>query len=148
MWVETDIDEVNKRVKLIKANLEEKCSIADLDLISKEQSLINEFLCSENVLGRWKWVSGSLANKTLIPWEQECINTLVDNFLWSKNDSFVTVVSAGVYEFTLAVFSRKKPTCQVFLNGEPLLSMVNSNSYVVNHSGGKLKDVKSPLSGP
>lgn len=135
-------------MKLIKASLEEKCSLSQLDLMSKEQSLINEFLCSENLVARWKWTSGNLVAKNLIPWESQCTNTLADNFLWSANDPFVTLVAAGFYEVTLGVFSRKKPTCQVFLNGEPLLSMANANSYVVHHSSGKLKDVKSALSGP
>ena len=83
---------------MIKSNIQEKCSLKELDLYTKEQSLINEFLCAENIVGRWKWRSGSLQNKTLIPWEDQSINTLTDNFIWEKNETFITVVTSGLYQ--------------------------------------------------
>ena len=76
----------------------EKCSMKELDVILKEQALINELLCSENIVGRWKWRSGTLLEKTLVPWEDQAINTLVDNFKWEKNDYCITVEAAGLYE--------------------------------------------------
>jgi hypothetical protein len=50
----------------------------------------------------------------------------------------------------MGFYSRKKPTVQIIVNGNSVISAVNSNSYVVHHSSGKLKDVKSkenPVSG-
>jgi hypothetical protein len=38
-------------------------------------------------------------------------------------------------------FSRKKPTVQLLVNGEPVLSAVNSASYAVHHSSGRLAAV-------
>lgn len=42
----------------------------------------------------------------------------------------------------MGFYSKKKPTVQLIVNGITILSAVNSNSYVVHHSSGKLKDIK------
>ena len=47
---------------------------------------------------------------------------------------------------TFGLFSRKKPSGQFFVNGEPVLSLMNATSYAVHHSSGKLKDLKGNLS--
>jgi hypothetical protein len=41
----------------------------------------------------------------------------------------------------LGLYAKKKPTVQVILNGQALVSAVNSSSYVLHHSSGKLKDI-------
>ena len=38
-------------------------------------------------------------------------------------------------------YSKKKPTVQLLVNGDPVLSAVNSASYVIHHTSGKMKDV-------
>jgi hypothetical protein len=43
----------------------------------------------------------------------------------------------------MGFYSKKKPTVQVIVNGQTIVSAVNSNSYVVHHSSGKLKDVSN-----
>ena len=86
---------------MVRNALVEKCGVKDLDLYAKEQAMINEFLCAENVVGRWRWRSGSLQNKVLVPWEEQTINTLTDNFLWEKNDTFITIIVSGLYEVAL-----------------------------------------------
>lgn len=48
-------------------------------------------------------------------------------------------VAPGLYEIKFGFFAKKKPTVQLLVNGEPCLSAVNSASYVVHHSSGKLK---------
>jgi hypothetical protein len=94
---------VNKSLKMVKTALQDKCTMKELELYTKEQAMINEFLCAENVVGRWRWRSGMLQNKTLVPWEEQTINTLTDNFLWEKNDTFITVIVSGLYEVILAL---------------------------------------------
>jgi hypothetical protein len=89
---------VNKSLKAVKNMLKEKSSQNELNHFVNEQGLINELLCMENIVGRWKWKSGGLVQKVLVPWEVQAINTLTDNFLWEKNDSFITVVTPGLYE--------------------------------------------------
>lgn len=51
----------------------------------------------------------------------------------------IMMVAPGLYEINFGFFSTKQPTVQVLVNGEPILSAVNSSSYVIHHSAGKLK---------
>ena len=49
-------------------------------------------------------------------------------------------VAPGLYELTFGFYAgAKKPTVQVLVNGETILSAVNSSSYVIHHSSGKFK---------
>lgn len=41
----------------------------------------------------------------------------------------------------MGFFAKKKPTVQLIVNGKTVISAVNSNSYVVHHSSGRLKEV-------
>lgn len=84
---------------------------------------------------------GKLKNGSLIPWEIQSINTLPDNFLWEKDKSSILVVAPGLYCIYFGFYSRKKPTVQLLVNGDPVLSAVNSASYVIHHTSGKMKDV-------
>jgi len=45
------------------------------------------------------------------------------------------------------LYSKKKPAAQLYINSEVVISAVNSSSYVIHHSSGKLKDVKQSKSG-
>ena len=78
-------------------------------------------------------------NGFAIPWEVECINTWPENFLWEQDKSNIMTVAPGLYEIMFGFFSKKKPTVQLLVNGEPCLSAINSASYVIHHSSGKLK---------
>lgn len=111
------------------------------------QALINDALCSENCTGRWAWKSGQVKNGYAVPWEIQLVNTTPDNYLWEKDKTSVTVVASGLYELTMGFYSDKKPTVQLLVNGEPVLSAVNSSSYVVHHSSGRLKNVGKHSSG-
>jgi hypothetical protein len=111
------------------------------------QTLINEALCAENCVARWIWKSGQVRNGYAIPWEIQTVNTAPDNYLWEKEKTSVMVVSPGLYEISLGFYCNKKPTVQLLINGEPVLSAVNSASYVIHHSSGKLKNVGKHSSG-
>ncbi len=105
------------------------------------QTLINDALCSENYVARWTWKSGQLKNGYAIPWESQTVNTAPDNFLWEKEKASVMVVTGGLYEINMGFYAEKKPTVQLLVNGEPILSAVNSASYIIHHSTGKLKNI-------
>jgi len=111
------------------------------------QALINDALCSENCTGRWAWKTGSVKNGYAVPWEIQLVNTAPDNYLWEKDKTSITVVASGLYELTMGFYSDKKPTVVLLVNGEPVLSAVNSSSYVVHHSSGRLKNVGKHSSG-
>jgi hypothetical protein len=42
----------------------------------------------------------------------------------------------------LGFYSKKKPTIQILINGKVVMSAVNSSSYVIHHSSGKLKGIE------
>jgi len=111
------------------------------------QAIINEHLCAENCIARWTWKSGQLKSNYAVPWEIQTVNTAPDNFLWEKEKTAVMVVTSGLYEINMGFYADKKPTIQLIVNGEPILSAVNSSSYVVHHSSGRLKSMGKHTSG-
>lgn len=90
-------------------------------------------------MARWLWKSGDLINGYAVPWEVQSVNTCPENFLWEEDKTLILTVAPGLYEITFGFYSNKKPTIQVLVNGETILSAVNSSSYVIHHSSGKLK---------
>ncbi len=109
--------------------------------------MINDALCAENCVGRWLWKSGQVKNGYAVPWDIQLVNTAPDNFIWEKEKTNIVVVASGLYEITIGFYADKKPTVQLLINGEPILSAVNSASYVVHHSSGRLKNVGKHSSG-
>lgn len=51
--------------------------------------------------------------------------------MWEKDRCAITTVAPGLYEVSFGFFTRKKPSVQLLVNGEPVLSAVNSASYAV-----------------
>jgi hypothetical protein len=51
------------------------------------------------------------------------------------------IASSGIYRVEMGFYAKKKPSIQVIVNGKVIVSAVNSSSYVVHHSSGKLKDI-------
>lgn len=88
------------------------------------------------------WLGEGLKNGNLVPWDKQIINTLPENFIWEEKCTVLTVMNKGLYMLEMGFYGKKKPTVQLIVNGAAILSAVNSNSYVVHHSSGKLKDLK------
>ena len=86
-------------------------------------------------------------NGYAVPWEMQSVNTCPENFLWDEDKTCILTVAPGLYEITFGFFSNKKPTVQLLVNGEAVLSAVNSSSYVIHHSSGKLKSLGKHSSG-
>ena len=63
-----------------------------------DQSVLNESLCTENIVGRWIWKSGEIKQGNILPWEVQVINTLPDNFIWEKDKTCILVLAPGIYE--------------------------------------------------
>lgn len=134
-----NIDDVNKALTEIHTELDTKASEDQFQLQVKEQNSINDLLCSENCTARWLWKSGSLKNGFAVPWEIQATNTCPENFLWEQENTSIMTVTPGLYEISFGFFAKKKPTVQLLVNGEACLSAVNSASYVIHHSSGKMK---------
>jgi hypothetical protein len=145
-----DIEDVNKALAEVSEALELRLPSREYREALAEQATINEALCAENCVARWLWKSGELVNGYAVPWELQSVNTCPENFLWSpeENRTSILTVAPGLYEITFGFFSGgKKPTIQVLVNGETILSAVNSSSYVIHHSSGKFKNSGGGLSG-
>eukprot|EP01028_Stygiella_incarcerata_P004443 TRINITY_DN1974_c0_g2_i1.p1 TRINITY_DN1974_c0_g2~~TRINITY_DN1974_c0_g2_i1.p1 ORF type:complete len:734 (-),score=237.83 TRINITY_DN1974_c0_g2_i1:63-2264(-) len=142
-----DVEEVNKSFGAVAKEIEESGRADDLKKALTEQAVINDMVCSQLVLGRWVWKSQKLKGGNGVPWNVQVINTNPDNFIWSLNKVHIICVAPGLYEVSFGFFCRKKPTIQLHVNGEPVLSAVNSSSYVVHHSSGRLTGVGRHSSG-
>ncbi len=123
----TNRDDFESSLQSIQAELMEWLSSKELHAALDEQALINEALCAENCLGRWIWKSSKLKSSTLVPWEIQAVNTCPDNFLWEKNQTSVIAVAPGLYEIALGFYAKTKPTVQIHVNGEPVLSCSNES---------------------
>ena len=88
-------------------------TLAELNRVVGEQSLIMESLCAEHLLGRWIWKSGrTKGEKHLVPWNVQNINTNPGNFNWEKDKAVITCTAPGLYEVRvgLAPLPRNRPT--------------------------------------
>ena len=145
--MKSNTEEVNKALDEIHEEIDKvMVTKNELNEALQEQNQINEALCAENCSARWLWKSGELQNGFAIPWEIQTINTCPENFLWDEDKTMIMTVAPGLYELNFGFFSAKQPTIQVLVNGEPILSAVNTSSYVIHHSSGKLKNTGKPHS--
>lgn len=137
-----DIDEVNRSLTEVNRELSLRPTLSELNRVVGEQSLILESLCSEHLLGRWIWKSGRVrGERHVVPWNVQNINTNPENFGWERDRTSILCTAPGLYEVTFGFYARRKPTVQLLVNGEPVLSAVNSATYAVHHSSGRLAAV-------
>ena len=135
-----DTDNFNNILNNIKKELGSKTPLADFSSAMDNQAIINDTLCNENNVGRWLWKSGKVKNNLSVPWEVQIINTSNDNFLWEKDKSVIGIKEGGLYEVKMGFYADKKPMIQILINGEVIISAINSNSYVIHQSpGGRMK---------
>ncbi len=145
--MKSNIEDVNKALAEMHEEVETRVATTDFRTALNDQNTINEALCAENCTARWLWKSGELKNGYAVPWEVQSVNTCPENFLWEEEKTSVLTVAPGLYEITFGFYSNKKPTIQLLVNGEAVLSAVNSSSYVIHHSSGKLKSLPKHSSG-
>ena len=126
-----NIDDVNKALIEIHNELDNKSSLGDFKHAMNNQNNINTYLAKENSVGKWIWKSGNVSKGYAVPWEIQIINTMPENFIWEKDDICILVKEKGIYLLSLGFFVKEKPTIQVIINGETVLSQVNSNAFIV-----------------
>lgn len=135
------VREVNEALIKVHDDVGAPGGVRDMAAALRDQALLLDSLAAEHLVGRWLWKSGRPRQNHLIPWDVQVINTNPDNFGWEERRSFIAVTSGGLYEFTLGVYTRKKPTVAILVNGEAVLSAIHSSSYAVHHSSGRLVSV-------
>ena len=131
------IDDVNKALVEIHSELDSKSSLEDFNHAMNNQNSINKYLAKENSIAKYIWKSGNVSKGYAVPWEEQIVNTLPENFIWEKDDICITVKKKGIYLISLGFFVEEKPTVQVMINGESVLSQVNSNAFIVRQDNSK-----------
>ena len=135
-----DVENFNDIINNLNKEIGSKTPLTDFSSAMDNQAIINDTLCNENNIGRWLWKSGKVKNNLSVPWEVQIINTSNDNFIWEKDKSIIGIKEAGLYEIKMGFFADKKPMVQILINGEVIISAINSNSYVIHQSpGGRMK---------
>ena len=135
-----DNENFNKIIKNLQKEIGTKVNTNDFSNAMDNQAIINDTLCNENNIGRWLWKSGKVKNNLSIPWEIQIINTSPDNFIWEKDKAVIIINEGGLYEINMGFYADKKPMVQIMVNGEVVISAINSNSFVIHQSpGGRMK---------
>ena len=135
-----DNDTFNKIIKNLQKEIGNKLSTNDFSNAMDNQALINDTLCKENNIGRWLWKSGKVKNNLSVPWEEQIINTSPDNYIWDEDKPIIIINEGGLYEINMGFYADKKPMVQIMVNGEVVISAINSNSFVIHQSpGGRMK---------
>ena len=123
-----NIDDINQALESLHSEIDSKVSQEEFKSQTQQQNSLNEIFCSENCTGRWIWKSGQIKTGHSIPWEIQSSNTCPDNFLWEKSKTSILTIAPGLYEVGFAFFSRKKPSVQLVVNGEVLISRSSTES--------------------
>lgn len=126
-------EDTNSALTGIHKELDSKANSSELTTAFLQQQARIEVLSSEAAIGRWLWKSRELKS-SLVPWEIQVTNTLPENFIWEPARTQILVVAPGIYEVKLGVYSRKKPTIHLLVNGETALTAVSSPSQVIYSS--------------
>jgi hypothetical protein len=85
---------------------------------------------------QWIWNCSTLKHGSAVPWNIETVNTDTKNIFWEPNCTKLKIQEAGLYEIKFAFFTKCRPSIQLLVNGESVMSAINSPSYVVHHSPG------------
>lgn len=146
----SDISQLKDVMTSTRVTKEIEKKFAELEVFNqslKDQSVINEAMLAQNRVARWIWKNGKLKSGHGVPWNVQMINTNPENFIWEKDRVNIIVVQPGLYEICFGFYAKKKPTVQLHINGEPVLSAINSASYVVHHSSGRVASITGHSSG-
>mmetsp|Transcript_27001 Transcript_27001/g.45303 ORF Transcript_27001/g.45303 Transcript_27001/m.45303 type:complete len:665 (-) Transcript_27001:189-2183(-) len=134
------IEDVNKALEGVNRELETRVRIDEMHQVQNE---LRASLVHSNMYARWIWKSGKTKGPGGgVPWNIQVVNTAPENFLWEKDKVNLVTIAPGLYEVTFGFYARRKPTVQMLVNGEPVLSAMNSTSYAVHHSSGRLTSIE------
>ncbi|KAJ3394540.1 hypothetical protein HDU92_006816 [Lobulomyces angularis] len=132
-----DFEQVLEQViKKVTRDFDEKLYLICSDLSLCKQSLNLSKKFPLNRVGCWLWRSNTLKFGSVVPWNYESLNTDPENFRWQEDSSCIKIQEPGLYEIRFAFFTKQKPSIQLLVNGESILSAINSPSYVVHHGSG------------
>ena len=116
----------------ITALLNEKVNKENYAKMLINQSTINDLFSKENTCGKWLWSSGKLKNAYSIPWEEEIVNTMNDNFYWEKDKSSLMIALKGIYCITVGIFcGENKANAFLMINGEKVNGVEGKEAEII-----------------
>ena len=116
----------------ITALLNEKVNKENYAKMLINQSTINDLFSKENTCGKWLWSSGKLKNAYSIPWEEEIVNTMNDNFYWEKDKSSLMIALKGIYCITVGIFcGENKANAFLMINGEKVNGVERKEAEII-----------------
>jgi hypothetical protein len=104
-------DEVTMDINWLKNNLTKYQK--EVKLEREQQEAVNEALCSENCVARFIWKQGITdcspqGVSNCVKWDLQSVNTCPENFIWKQGSTMLQIDAPGLYEITLAFFSKKR----------------------------------------
>ncbi|KAJ3306562.1 hypothetical protein HDV03_004691 [Kappamyces sp. JEL0829] len=140
--------ESNPLIRKLIRDFDEKLYTVCSDVSACKQLFLNQSTQPFYRCAQWLWNSGGLKLGSAVPWNLETANTGrlrsitldPDNFKWEQDHFNIRIAEAGLYEISLAFFTKAKPSIQIVVNGESVMSAINSPSYVIQHSSGFVMD--------
>ena len=124
----------------ITRSFDEKLFLICSDLSSCKQAYQLSLKTPFHRCGTWAWKSGQLKFGSTVPWNIETMNTDPDNFKWDADSTCIKIMDAGLYEISFCFFMKNKPSVALLVNGESVLTAINSSSYVIHHGSGMILD--------
>ncbi|KAL0234451.1 hypothetical protein PCE1_001487 [Barthelona sp. PCE] len=135
--LDSNYDNIVGNYSDLRKDLESRLPSSSFDRFVESQRAVLDGLCLQTCVARFVWKSGRITKKSMIPWDVELVNTAPENFRFTQGKSTIITELPGLYEFTFGFYSERKPTIKILVNGHPILTAVNSGSYVVHHSSGR-----------
>ncbi|GKT34758.1 hypothetical protein ADUPG1_008051 [Aduncisulcus paluster] len=131
--MKSNVEDVNRALAEVSSELDTKATASEVKAALERQTCINNALSTEHAVGRWLWKSMRLKSTGAVPWNVQVANTNPENFRWEKDRSIIQIVASGLYEMSFGFFGKRRPTIQVLVNGEAVMSAVNATGKVVYH---------------
>ena len=124
-----ELKELNTSITVL---LNEKVNKENYAKMLINQSTINDLFSKENTCGKWLWSSGKLKNAYSIPWEEEIVNTMNDNFYWEKDKSSLMIALKGIYCITVGIFcGENKANAFLMINGEKVNGVEGKEAEII-----------------
>ncbi|GIQ86717.1 hypothetical protein KIPB_008619, partial [Kipferlia bialata] len=128
-----NVADVNDALEGIAQDIATKAEAGAVRELLDTQESINHALSAESTVARWVWTDGRMRANKAVVWSGEMANACPDLLVWAQGKSTITVTQGGLYEVSFGFFGGTKPTLQLHVDGEPMLSAVPSADRVVKH---------------
>ena len=132
-----NVDDVNSTLQALHESVAGKVSGQEFREWTQAESQVLEGLVGRSLEARWSWSGTELQTGSQVPWNQQALNTAPDLFVWERSKPAILIAAAGLFEVTCAFFARKRPSIQVQVNGETVLTSSSSSGVQTKKGAGQ-----------